>query len=166
MAWTETPGIFGLEHPKANTLLALGKKIPAQRLAALIDTPWWSRNQRCFNFFFSLYFIFFFVLSIQNVVAPAQGKQAQTMISVWGWLVQSRWNFLNCAVCFWFKHFPSSADKTGTLLPFQTLHRSWEQPLKRFVVTFLTGKFVWGKDFCALSVVIKNTKPIFSSYLS
>lgn len=89
-----------------------GTKISAQRLAALIDMAWWSGNQRWFNFLFSLSFILI-ALSIQNGVAPAQGKQAETMISMCGWLVQSRWNFLGCAVYFEWKHFLSSLIKQG-----------------------------------------------------
>lgn len=113
-------------------------------------TGWRSGNQRWFNFLFSLYF-FLFILSIQNVVAPAQGKQAETMITV------CSWNFLACAVYFWLKHFLGSADKPRLLFPFQMSHRTCGQSLKHFIVTFLMGKCLCGKDSYALSAVIMNT---------
>lgn len=66
-------------------------KVSAQRLAALIDMAGDLETKD--GLIFSFYFIFFIVLSIQNMVVPAQ-EQAETVIRV------CSWNFLACAVYF------------------------------------------------------------------
>lgn len=86
---------FDLFEKKKFFFFSLIKSVSAQKCTLLMGLAWWYKKQSHFKLFFTSSSLLIFSSNILlSSDWSAQSKSAETIVSICGWLVQSRWNFL------------------------------------------------------------------------